>query len=84
MKTTRDQKPKKLTPAEMVETLAEYPAVDLAVVLTEVSKEFATGVALDRFQQALLPLTVHNNEAYRERIYRLRLICGLLLTNSRK
>lgn len=81
MKTRHDQPHKNLSTAELVETLAAYPAADLAVILVEATRNVVVRLQLDSYQNQLLPLTALSNKPHRERIHRLRLICGLLITN---
>jgi len=81
MKTLRDEIPKNLSPTEMVEALAAFPAADLAVILVETTRNVVVRLQLDGYQKQLLPLTAMSNKRHRDRIYRLRLICGLLMTN---
>ena len=84
MKTPHDQTAKKPGTAEMVETLAAYPAAELAVILIETTRNAVVREGLDSYQKRLLPLTALGNKQSRDRIYRLRLICGLLTANPER
>ncbi len=75
---------REMTTEDLVETLSHYPARDLALLLVEASKAKYSSRPigrLDEYQKKILPLAIHGNKQTRERIYRLRLICGLLVTH---
>lgn len=75
---------KAVTADDLIEMLSRYPSRDLALLLVEVARAKYNCRAvdmLDAYQKKILPLAVHGNKPTRERIYRLRTICGLLATN---